>query len=286
MSKEISFTEAIELIRSYAGKSDYRSLHGCLATKDPMLSIALLPKIIPHEKAIPPALMRYAMVLAPKSAYVRRNLIKPLRACGEFEQVRALEGFAQDKLSFHLAEQQYLLAHAQHRAADVVRACETLYVETGDITYLQEAAEEARDNLGWRRAWGYYFRLTLIDNSNYALHLFSLLHLLDREDAREEFKQVTSAARQLGGFDGPLIYAAARIAMWRYALVLLASRTLTVSSSPSNSSSANVKTAFGSSAAAIFFTSRVRSAEFSISVNSRSSASVPSVVRAFATSAV
>lgn len=214
MKQPITLMEACRSMETLAGKTDRQSLIARLILKDPIISVAVLPGLITTETATPLKLLDYGRALAPKSAYLRRHLVKAHISCGYFDKAQYLERISRERRHTEYPEYDYLRAHNRCDPIRLIAGCERLFMETGDKSLLKEAASEAASNLGWRRAWGYYFRLVLIDHRSYLTHLANLLKLLDEENAQEEFIAFGRVAEKLEPTKPLAVYSRAKRAIW------------------------------------------------------------------------
>ncbi len=187
--EEVNLSQAIGLIPKIAQSTTEQSIIDRLRIHDPVIRVFSLATLIQMKRRFDDEILTVAMHVAQRSAYIRQLLVPELLTLRRFdliEKLMEMEGKSREKT----AQVPMLLMKSEqdNDYAAQVQLLELMYLQTGNIRYLEQAAEVARGRLFWKDGVKCLLRMVFmqskagLDNS-----LLAVTQVLDKEGARKEF---------------------------------------------------------------------------------------------------
>lgn len=187
--EEVTLNQALGLIPKIACLSTEQSYVDRLRIHDPVIRVYAITALIDKNKRFNNDVLTIALHVARRSSYVRQLLIPELLALFRFdlvEQVTAME----KEMAAKVAELTAMLMDSQinNDYAKQVALHEALYLQTGDVRHVNQAATISRERLPWKSALKHNVRMVFVQNEHTIERaLLSLMQLLERENAKSEF---------------------------------------------------------------------------------------------------
>lgn len=187
--EEATLNQAIGLIPKIAQFTTEKSMIDRLRIHDPVIRVFSLAMLIQMKRRFDDEILTVAMHVAHRSAYIRQLLISELLTLRRFDlidRVMEMEGNSREKI----AQIPMLLMKSERDNDYTAQAhlLEVMYLQTGNIKYLEQAAEVARTRLFWKDGVKYLLRMVFLQNrAGLDNSLLSITQMLDREGAKKEF---------------------------------------------------------------------------------------------------
>ena len=214
--QEVSLFAAVGLIPKIAGLATKQSDIDRLRIADPFVRVYALGRLCESGERLSDELLSIAVPILPYSAYLRQAitpaLIKLFRfdlleKMLELEKTEAVK--AQDMLP------QLLAARMNNDYAAQLALHEKLYLQTGQIIHIAEAATVSRERLAWQMAWTPALRVIMTRTSGMEAALLSALEMLRRADAQDEFAVLATVIHPMDGNKFARTYALAQRLYWK-----------------------------------------------------------------------
>ena len=214
--KEVSLLAAAGLIPKIAGLATKQSDLDRLRIADPFVRIYALSRLCDSGKLLSEEVLTTAMPLVPHSAYLRQVITPPLIRAFRFDLMEKML----DLEKTETANTQNLLpqlmeARMKNDYAAQIALHEKLYLQTGEWQHINAAATVARERLSWQMAWTPALRVILTRTSGIDATLQTMLEMLARADAQDEFAVLTKVIHPMNGNKFARSYAMAQMMYWK-----------------------------------------------------------------------
>lgn len=213
---QISLQAATGLLAVLAVSRDTPSLLQRLAIQDDVVRTdALLVLLDDIKGLLSPELLAMSMHMASRSAALRQKLLPYLIRTFRFDAVQKLmQAEAQSASQESKWRLELMQATMRNAYAEQVRLHECLYLQTGNATHLLTAFEISCERLGWREALPVFLRNVWVQTKPIQGLSLSYLKMLEREDAREEFKTLGRVLVQIKSASLCHVFVAAQSMLW------------------------------------------------------------------------
>ncbi len=197
--EEVTLLQAAGLIPLLAEAKTKSSWVDRLRIHDPVVRTWALVKLLKEpNSSVPVHVVQMAMHVAPRSAYLRKNLLPRLIESFRFELVQKLLGIEKEQApSDARLHAQLVKATHDNDFEQLALIHERLYLLTGDESHLTEALEVARSRLGWKAAVKPFLRNIFTQQQPVQSLGLNWLRSLERENAQAEFNLVGSLLKPL-----------------------------------------------------------------------------------------
>ncbi len=215
--EEVTLFQAAGLIPVLAEAKTKASWIHRLRIHDPVVRTWALVKLLKdRDTSVPFPVVQMAMHVAPRSAYLRKNLLPRLMESFRFELVEKLLSMEKEQAAKDAGLHARLLKATHDNDFELLVALhERLYLLTGDESHLTEALELARTRLGWKAAVKPFLRNIFTQQQSVQALGLNWLRSLERENAQAEFNLVGSLLKPLPSSKVCTAYVIAQQHYWK-----------------------------------------------------------------------
>lgn len=213
--EEITIYQAIGLLHNLERPKSQKALMAHYLIHDPVVRTWVLASLMHKANRLDGNLLQAVMHVARRSAFLRRLAVPLLLKAFRFDLVAKIEemetavGSDIGKVNAELLKAVRLNDYKAQVALH-----EKLYLYTGNLRHITEARDIARLRLNWKDALKPMLRVIFTHLEPLQGSIISLLRMLEREDAREEFKSVARSIHGNNDIKLAIVYAAAQLHYW------------------------------------------------------------------------
>lgn len=212
--KEVNIFQAAGLIPHFADQKTKQSHLDRLRIHDPVIRVYALEQLLRTGGQLSEDVLAMCLHVARRSAWLRQLLVPHLLRIFRFDLLRKVEEQEDEAAEVDgQVYRNYITARKQCDFGAQVALLERLYLLTGNRTYITEARDVARSHLSWRDAWKPTLRVALTGIEPSANTLLNALRMLEREDARQEFKVLGRIIKPMTSTTAN-VYALAQLLFW------------------------------------------------------------------------
>jgi len=187
-----------------------------LRIHDPVIRVFALANLLHMQRRFDDETLTIAMHVAQRSAYIRQLLVPQLLTLFRFdliEKVMEMERESSEKT----ARVRGLLMQSEkdNDYPAQVQLLELMYLQTGNMEYVEQASEVARSRLFWKQGFKHILRVVFVrDTTKLESAVFQMLQVLEREGAKGEFLSLLPIINSLDECRMARAYAIAQKLFW------------------------------------------------------------------------
>ena len=212
---EINLQQAIGLLGTLDRPKNQSQLLDRLQIHDPVIRVWALSALISKVARVEGYLLQMSMHVARRSAHLRQILLPHFVRHFRFDLIKKLQEMedatVESTKDLNLKMFDATIRNDYDAQVDLH---EKLYLQTGNPKHVTEARDIARNRLPWRKAMKPLLRAAFTHTDPLQSCLINILRMLEREDARDEFKVFAQVIRTNNEVKLATIYATAQILYW------------------------------------------------------------------------
>jgi len=213
---EVTLSQAIGLIPKIAQSTTESSMIDRLRIHDPVIRVFALANLLHMQRRFDDEILTIAMHVAQRSAYIRQLLVPQLLTLFRFDLIEKVMKMEQQSLEKTTRVRGLLMQSQKDNDYPAqVQLLELMYLQTGNMEYVEEAAEVARSRLFWKDGFKHILRVVFVrDTTKLESALFQMLQVLEREGAKGEFLSLLPIMNSLDECRMVRAYAIAQKLFW------------------------------------------------------------------------
>ncbi|PSL17571.1 tetratricopeptide repeat-containing sulfotransferase family protein [Shimia abyssi] len=212
---EVTLFQAVGILGTLDRPKNQSQLMERTSIHDPVVRVWALSSLIAKAARVDGNLLVMAMHVARRSAHLRQLLLPRFLSTFRFDLVNKLQELEEASLEsekdLHL---KMMEATLQNDYEAQVLLHERLYLMTGNPKHVTDARDIARSRLNWSKALKPMLRAIFTHTEPLQASLIGLLRMLEREDARDQFKLFAQVIRPNEEARLASIYAFAQMHYW------------------------------------------------------------------------